>query len=204
MMFKPSDSDNDDFFESTPSPEAPKPPKAPKPPVLTPDDPGYWEAEESEWEHLRAARPRGSKLWMWLVASIVVLGTIIGFWMRYFAPYVDDAVQYGYIDHIERRGTVFKTYEGILIPYKELRDTSRVYRRDFVFSAVDSKVAVKLRRMQLDARPVMVHYRRYHATLPWRGAAKIVVTDIDSVDPSKILPPEYNPLYHAQSASTAP
>ena len=41
--------------------------------------------------------------------------------------------------------------------------------------------------------PVRVQYKKYRTAMPWRGESKIVITAVDSVDPSKILPPEYNP-----------
>ena len=97
----------------------------------------------------------------------------------------------GYVESIERRGTVFKTYEGVLLPYKELLDTTRVYRRDFIFTAADEKGAVALKRAMYLGRPVRVSYKQYHAIVPWRGSSKIVVTAVDSVDPNTILPPEY-------------
>ncbi|MDE6796037.1 MAG: hypothetical protein K2J63_12135, partial [Muribaculaceae bacterium] len=110
---------------------------------------------------------------------------------RFLSPYVTDASQVGYVEHIEKRGTVFKTYEGVLLPYKELLDTTRVYRRDFIFTAADEKTAVSLKQAMLDGRPVRVSYKQYHAILPWRGSSKTIVTGVDSVDASKILPPEF-------------
>ena len=114
-------------------------------------------------------------------------------WLRFLSPYVEDASQVGYVESIERRGTLFKTYEGVLLPYKEQIDTTRVYRRDFIFTAADEQTAVKLKKAMFDARPVRVEYKQYHAILPWRGASKTIVTAVDSVDPSKILPPEFMP-----------
>ena len=181
---------NTDFFESDIKPEAPKPPKEPLPPV---DDPSYWERDESEWEHLKPHR-RGMVL-AWTAAAVVIAGLVVGFYLRFFSPYVDDAVEYGYIEHIEHRGTLFRTYEGVMIPYRELHDTTRVYRRDFVFSAADTEVATRLKRFELSHCPVRVSYRQYHATLPWRGSSKIIVTAVDSVDAATILPPGFRPEY---------
>ena len=178
--------DKADFFEN-PGPEIEEKPEKPS---YKPEDPDYWE-EESEWEHLKPNT--GLPLWLWIVVALACVGLVVGCWIRFFSPYIDDAVQYGYVEHIESRGTLFKTYEGTLIPYKELMDTTRIYNRDFVFSVDDKNTAVKLRQAQYDGRPVMVGYKQYHATLPWRGASKIVVTSVDSVDPAKILPPEFAP-----------
>lgn len=190
MLFEPKDNDKEeknDFFDG---PDIPEQPKEPKKPAYKPDDPAYWE-EESEWEHLK---PRSRvKPWLWTGVAVIAAVLALACWLRYFSPYVEDATQYGYVEHIEKRGTVFKTYEGVLLPYKELRDTTRIYSRDFIFTAADKDVAMKLKRAQLDARPVRVEYRQYHATLPWRGSSKTIITAVDSVDPSKILPPEFAP-----------
>ena len=181
---------NTDFFESDIKPEAPKPPKEPLPPV---DDPSYWERDESEWEHLRPKRKLNP--WLWIAGVFCVCALALACWLRYFSPYVEDATQYGYVENIEKRGTIFKTFEGVLIPYKEITDTTRIYSRDFIFTAETEKLATALKRAQFSAQPVRIGYKRYHAIVPWRGSSRIIVTSVDSVDPSKILPPEFAPHY---------
>lgn len=180
--------DSKDYFDG---PDLPEQKKEPKPPVYTPDDPRYWEQDESEFEHLRPGRRY--MLWVWVAAAGVALGLILTAYFRWFSPYVEGATQYGYVESLERRGTIFDTYEGVLLPYKDLMDTTRSYGGDFVFTCADGDVAVKLRRMQYANLPVRVVYRRYHATLPWRGDSRIIVERVDSVDPSRILPPEFTP-----------
>ena len=192
MLFESNDDkEKNDFFESDQTEETPKPPKKP---TYKPEDPDYWE-EDSEWDHL-PSRSRWP-IWLWTIGALVVIGLGIAAWLRYFSPYIEDATQYGYIEHIEKRGTLFKTYEGVMIPYKELMDTTRLYTRDFVFSVDNDQTAAVLKRALLSAKPVRVGYKRYHATVPWRGAAKIIVTDADTVDPKKILPPEFAPKIHS-------
>ena len=162
-----------------------------KKPHFKPEEPEYWEQEESEWDHLK---PRSrAPFWLWIVGVAVIIGLIIGCWIRYFSPYVEDATQFGYVENIEKRGTIFKTYEGTLIPYRELMDTTRVYSRDFIFSVDDNQTAATLKQALYDARPIRISYKKYHATLPWRGASKIIVTSADTVNPSQILPPEFAP-----------
>lgn len=160
-------------------------------PHYKPDDPAYWEQEESEWDHLKH-RSR-VPTWLWILGVVVILGLVAGCWIRFFSPYVEDATQYGYVEGIEKRGMIFKTYEGTLIPYKELMDTTRIYNRDFVFSVADKNAAATIKQAMYDAKPVRVTYKKYYATVPWRGANKIVVTDADTVSPEKILPPEFAP-----------
>lgn len=179
--------DKEDFFDQ----EIVKPEKPVKQPELKPEDPDYWEQPESEFEHLIPIDMPKRYLWKWYLAgALVVIGVVIFAYFRYFSPYIDQTVQYGYVDNIERRGILFKTYEGVLIPYKEITDTTRVYREDWVFTA-DPKVAADLKRMQYANKPVRVEYKKYHTTLPWRGESKILVIKVDSVSPSQILPPEF-------------
>lgn len=181
-----------DYFEGSYLPEEEEK-KQEKGPVYRPEDPEYWEQPESEWEHLRPA-PR-SMPWIWIAVAAVGVGLIIGIWIHWFSPYVSDAVQYGYIEHIEKRGDVIKTFEGVILPYRQLMDTTRIYREDFVFSAKNDKVAADLKRYYIAHRPVKVEYKRYHATLPWRGASKTVVVKVDSVCADSILPPEYRLVF---------
>lgn len=181
--------DKEDFFDR----EIEHVEKPVKEPELSPDDPRYWEQPESEFEHLKPLTPVSHFSWKWVAAgAIVVVGVILFVYFRYFSPYVEEATQYGYVEHIERRGTLFKTYEGVLIPYKEIKDTTRVYKQDFLFSA-EPKAAVTLHQMQHANKPVRVTYKRYHASVPWRGDSEIIVEQVDSVDPVMILPPEYLP-----------
>ncbi len=181
------DDEKEDFFDS----DAPEEPQKPKEPLPDPEDPAYWEREESPWEHLKPRRVKS--VWWWLGGAFVVVALLLAIWLRYFSPYVEEAVQYGYVEHIEKRGTVFKTFEGVLIPYKELMDTTRLYQRDFMFTAADGKIGAQLRRMQDSGTPVKVEYKMYHATVPWRGASRVIVTAVDTADASRILPPEFAP-----------
>lgn len=181
------DNEENDYFNTTdPAPVV----KKPKPAKIRPDDPRYWEGD-GRWDHLKPCRK--TRFYLWLVGAAVVAGAVVALWLRYFSPYITEATQYGYIENIEKRGMLFKTYEGTLIPYKELMDTTRIYSRDFVFTADNVKIATELKRAELAHRPVRVEYKRYFGTLPWRGASQIIVTAVDSVNPRDILPPEFRP-----------
>lgn len=183
------DDDKRDVFDN--EKQEPKTPVEEKKPNFKPDEPEYWEQEESEWDHLK--RRSRIPFWVWLLCALVVVGLVVGCWIRFFSPYVEDATQYGYVESIEKRGMIFKTYEGTLIPYKELMDTTRIYNRDFVFSVADAKTASTLKQAMYDAKPLRIGYKKYYATVPWRGASKIVVTSADTVNPDQILPPEFSP-----------
>lgn len=184
--------EKEDFFEQTPD-DTPKPPKAPKPPRLRPDDPLYYEQEESRWEHLKPSPYQRGPI-LWIVGAVVVTFCIImGLYIYFFTPQVKNAVQYGYVENVQKEGKIFDTFEGVILPYKSMMDTIRPYDGDFVFSTPDDHLAAELRKQQQSGRPVRVEYKVYRLSLPWRGNSEVVVTAVDSIDPSIILPPDRRP-----------
>lgn len=184
--------EKDDFFEATPE-EKPKKIKVPKPPKYKPDDPRYYDREDGRWDHLKPSPYRRMPmLWMGVgIAALLFL--LIGFYSYFFSPVVEEATEYGYVENVQREGTVFKTYEGVILPYRTLMDSLREYDGDFVFSTKDDHVAAELKRYQDTGTPVKVNYKIYRTRIPWRGASKIIVTGVDSVDAATLLPPDRRP-----------
>ncbi len=179
------DGDND-FYTSDVEP--PKPPKQPKP-ILDPEDPDYWIEEESDISAI-IHKPRKAWKW-WLSAAVAAIIVIIGCWVWFMRPYVDEAVKYGYIKTMERRGSLVKTFEGVLIPYRELGDPTPTYFEEIPFSVESDSLAAQMKRMMLGCVPVRLEYKCYHKALPWKGEARMIVVKADTADQSKILPPEY-------------
>ncbi len=154
---------------------------APTPAVADPDDPFAPAAEGAE-QRLpgSAADRRRRKLRRGLVwAAVIVVAVLAGVcYVRYFLPYADDALATGYVRNVERRGLMFKTYEGELLTHEALTDTARIYQRDFTFSVPDDSLARLIQSYQGTGRPVTLTFERYYATVPWRGASKNVVTSV--------------------------
>lgn len=187
--------EKEDFFDDIPE-DKPSRPKEPKKPALRPDDPLYYDQDESRWEHLVPSPYRRNRM-LWTAAGILAIVAIFFFtYLYFFTPEVDEAEEYGYVEHIRREGTFFKSYEGRILPYKAVKDTLRPYENDFVFSTKDIEIAKKLRAEQASGHPVRVRYEVYRHSLPWRGNTRILVTSVDSVaDPSTLLPPERQPQH---------
>lgn len=99
-------------------------------------------------------------------------------YVRYFHPYAEDAQTVGYVSSVERRGIVFKTYEGELLTRETLTDTTHIYQRDFRFSVTDDSLARLIRSYQGSGRPVCLTFERYYAPVAWRGASTNVVTAV--------------------------
>ncbi|MCM1320391.1 MAG: hypothetical protein NC217_08460 [Muribaculaceae bacterium] len=182
MFNNTDDDDRDDLYDKMQEIEPPKPkePKVPK------DDPQYWDRDEGEWDHLiPGTRRRKLLIWGGSALAIVLALGLLAVWLC--SPYVQDAVQYGYVDHVEERGNLFKTYEGNLIPYKSMHDTTRMLEKDFIFST-SSKLGRTLRSYQNSGRPLRVEYRTYRYAMPWRGDSRTVIIRVDTVSPDSILP----------------
>ena len=191
-MFKNKE-EKEDFFEKTP--EIVEKPKEPKKPVFQPDDPRYYDEDESEWEHLKPTPYRRRRLVIYSATLLIIVGFLVWGYVYFFTPSVRDAETYGYVENIEERGMVFTSYEGVLLPYRSVMDTARFYKGDFVFSVKDAHIAATLKKQQRTGRPVKVEYVKYRTRFPWRGDEKTIVIGVDTVDPKVLLPPDRTPEY---------
>lgn len=188
FLGKRDDDDENDYYDSDAEPE-PEPIKKPKLPKLDPEDPDYWIEEESG---LSSILPKPEKKWKWWLAGVLTLSMlIVGAWIWFFMPYVDSAVKYGYIRDMERRGSLIKTFEGTMIPYKELGDPNPMNFEILPFSVESDSLAAIMKRMMLDCIPVRVEYEVYHTSIPWKGESRLIVIKADTADTKKIVPPEF-------------
>ncbi len=132
-----------------------------------------------EQPHKRRSRSR-TILWWTLCLMAVVL--VAAFWIRYFSPYTVDAQERGYIINLECRGFVFKTWEGEMIVGSAIADSTKTYMRDFDFSVEKEKVAKELMRYKNAGREVIVTYKHYLGTIPWRGEHKNIIDKVEPVE----------------------
>ncbi len=182
-----AEEDENDYFDSD---DEPAPIKKPKTPKLDPEDPDYWIEEEASPLEDIIHKPRKTWKW-WLGGAIAFLIMLIFSWVWFLRPYSDNAIQYGYIINMERRGSLIKTFEGTLIPYKELGDPEPLHFKKVSFSVESDSLAAVMKRMMMGCVPVRVEYEMYHTPLPWKGEENVIIVKADSTDPRKILPPEY-------------
>lgn len=178
------DDDTESLYEGY-SPEDEE--DTPKEPSYPRTDPRYWEQPEGRWEHLRPFFRHNNLRW-WIGGGVVILLLLLWGYIFWFTPYVDDAVQYGYVEHVERRG-VMDNYEGTLIPYKSMHDTTRAMEPLFRFSA-PQKLGSIIARYERSGIPVRVEYRTYRSTAPWRGENKTVIVRVDSVEDRSLIMPQ--------------
>lgn len=184
--------EDNDYYDSDHEPEPRRRPKAPKTPKLDPEDPDYWISDSDDDSPLSGLMPNPGKPWIWrLIAAIALCLALAAGWIWLFRPYSDSAVKYGYIRNMERRGSIIKTFEGTMIPYKEIGDPDPLYFQQLHFSVPTDSLATLMKRMMLGCVPIRVEYETYNLPLPWKGESRIVVVKADTADTRKILPPEY-------------
>ncbi len=107
-------------------------------------------------------------------AVLLVLLVIFCYWRFYFV--LATGTQAGTLNIFQKKGILFKTYEGkiILSGFK-----ANVQSNEFSFSVTNETVAEQL--LKVSGREVNVHYIQYFGSLPWRGMQKYIVDSIYEV-----------------------
>jgi hypothetical protein len=116
-----------------------------------------------------------------IIATLVIfIGLAIFFWWRFYYPFTDNGSKDGYLNKIEHKGYIFKTWEGTLMQVG-LKSTSpgSMQSPTFEFSVTDEKLATKLQANS--GKYFNLRYREYFGTLPWRGHSKYIVDSILSM-----------------------
>ena len=122
----------------------------------------------------------------WMVITILLLSLVaLGYWRFYFV--FAEGTKAGQLNTFQRKGYMFKTYEGILI---QSGFKANVQSNEFEFSVTNDSIAKKL--LQSAGKEMELHYQRYFGILPWRGNNVYVVDSIyqirDAGNPTNIQP----------------
>lgn len=115
------------------------------------------------------------------IGGIVLLLILAGFvWFKFYFPFGDDSVKDGYLNKIERKGYLFKTWEGTIIQ-TGIKSVSpgAVQSNTFEFSVQSDEIARELQRNS--GKYFVLHYKEYKGSLPWRGHSKYIVDSIISI-----------------------
>lgn len=116
-----------------------------------------------------------------IIATLIVLfGLGIFFWWRFYYPFTDNGSKDGYLNKIEHKGYVFKTWEGTLMQVG-LKSASpgSMQSPTFEFSVTNEGIAKQLQANS--GKYFNLRYKEYFGTLPWRGHSKYIVDSILSM-----------------------
>lgn len=115
-----------------------------------------------------------------IIASIIIVVLLAGwmYWRFYFV--FAEGTKAGVLNTIQKKGYLFKTYEGKLIQSGFRGSPSAsIQSNEFSFSVTDERVAKKL--MENSGKDMELHYKRYQGALPWRGMQLFIVDSIYSI-----------------------
>ena len=116
-----------------------------------------------------------------IVLSILLVGFLGFFYFRFYFVF-GEGVKAGQINYVEKKGYIFKTYEGKVIQsgFKSSKSgNSTIQNYEFRFSIENSDLADSL--MRCSGKEVELHYKEYFAPLPWRGYSEFIVDSIVAV-----------------------
>ena len=109
---------------------------------------------------------------LWTIVTIVLLSLGVFIYWRFYFVFAE-GTKAGQLNTFQRKGYLFKTYEGILI---QSGFKANVQSNEFEFSVTNDSIAKKL--LQNAGKEMELHYQRYFGILPWRGNNVYVVDSI--------------------------
>jgi len=111
-----------------------------------------------------------------IIITLIVI-VLVGFiYWRYFFVFAE-GTKAGVLNTFQKKGYVFKTYEGQLIQSGfRGSPTTAIQSNQFSFSVQDEKVAQTL--MQNSGKDMELHYKRYQGALPWRGMQLFIIDSV--------------------------
>lgn len=117
---------------------------------------------------------------IWASAIILIVALSIFVWWRYFFVF-SEGVKSGDLNYFEKKGVMFKTYEGRIVQAGFQSPTAGALQsNEFRFSVVEDSVAQILDRAS--GQFVELRYKQYIRPVPWRGASEYVVTEVLQTD----------------------
>lgn len=115
------------------------------------------------------------------ILLIVLVLVAVGYWRYYFV--FSEGVKGGNLNYFERKGYVFKTWEGRIVQEGFQSPTAGALQsNEFRFSAQGDDVAQKLERA--GGKFVELRYKEYLNPLPWRGASEFIVYEVIEIGES--------------------
>lgn len=154
---------------------------------LREDDAGSAElADEDDFEDdfitsdSQRRRRRCLRIGLWAVAVLVVC---VALRLLFFSPAASEGSMRGYVVSFEKTGFMFDSYEGVFV-LDSPSDTTSVR-----FSTTDQQVGRRIFQAMHTDSVIVLRYKRYNESLPWRGSSNIVVTGASSVSPTPVSVP---------------
>lgn len=117
-----------------------------------------------------------------IILIILVLGLAVFLYWRYYFVFAE-GTKAGVLNTIQKKGFMFKTYEGKLIQSgfgSNNNSTGTIQSNYFDFSVANERIGKQL--MENSGKNMELHYNRYLGALPWRGTQSYVVDSIYQIE----------------------
>lgn len=115
-----------------------------------------------------------------IIGIILFISLAIFIYVRFFFVF-SEGVKAGELNYYEKKGIIFKTYEGRLVQAGFQSSTAGALQsNEFRFSTIGGEVAKQLERAS--GKFIEVRYKEYFGALPWRGASNYVVFEVLSIE----------------------
>ena len=109
---------------------------------------------------------------LWVTLIIVFVVVVVFVYARYYFVFAE-GTKAGQLNTFQRKGYIFKTWEGILI---QSGFKANVQSNEFEFSVEKENVAKLLEENA--GKEMQLHYKHYFGVLPWRGNTDYVVDSV--------------------------
>ena len=122
-----------------------------------------------------------------IIFAVVVLVLVLLVGGRYYFVF-GRGMKAGTLNYVVYKGYVFKTYEGeMILTGLQSKGPASMSSNEFLFSITDKELAMRL--MVNAGKEMVVHYKEYNGSLPWRGFSKFIVDSIVSItNPAPVGP----------------
>ncbi len=116
------------------------------------------------------------------ITLVVLILVLIGFFYWRYTFVFAEGTKAGVLNTIQKKGFIFKTYEGKIIQtgFGGNQSSSTIQSNYFDFSVANERLGQKL--MENSGKNMELHYKRYLGALPWRGSQSYIVDSIYQIE----------------------
>ncbi len=132
---------------------------------------GFSDDDDFEDDFIVSGGQRRKRIYLKVGLSVVgLLVVVLVVRSLFFAPAASEGVMRGYVVSFEKSGIMFDSYEGVFVPDSPF-DTASVR-----FSTTDQQVGRRIFQAMRTDSVIVLDYKRYNKSLPWRGSSSTIVT----------------------------
>ena len=116
------------------------------------------------------------KKFLGILVAVIGLGVVLFIYFRYYRVYAEGN-KAGTLNYVVYKGWIWKTYEGeMILAGFNGKVPNTLQSNEFLFSIDNDSVASRLKLAT--GKEVVLYFRQYAGSIPWRGYSNFVVDSI--------------------------